>query len=91
MAKIPSTAVFSTKHFLALSLALNVSFILRMLYEAEQGHNMSCIKNETDFDTKAHSNIIKSRVVMSSSTSSLANSTCTDGKARSNRIINLDQ
>ncbi|KAI5407146.1 tryptophan aminotransferase-related protein 2 [Lathyrus oleraceus] len=90
MAKIPSTAVFSTKHFLALSLALNVSFILRMLYEGEQGHNMSCIKNETDFDTKTHSNIIKSRVVMSSSTSSLANSTCTDGKARSNRIINLD-
>ncbi|CAK8566730.1 unnamed protein product [Lathyrus sativus] len=90
MAKIPSTTVFSTKHLLALSLALNVSFILRMLYEGEQVRNVSCFKNGTDFDSKTHTNIIKSRVVMSSSTSSLANSTCTDVKARSNKIINLD-
>ncbi|XP_058767078.1 tryptophan aminotransferase-related protein 2-like [Vicia villosa] len=91
MAKIPNTVLLSSKHLLVLSLALNVSFILRMLYEGEQGHNnISCYKNGTDFDTKTHSNILKSHVVMSSSTSSLANSTCIDVKARSNRIINLD-
>ncbi|XP_004501887.1 tryptophan aminotransferase-related protein 2-like [Cicer arietinum] len=94
MAKISST-VFSLRHFLVLSLALNVSLILRIVYEGEEGHDNSCLKNETgnsisraDFDTKTH-NILKSRVVMSSTLSS-GNSTCKYHTGSRNKVINLD-
>jgi hypothetical protein len=43
MAKI--TGVFSMRHFFVLSLALNVSFILRTMYEREQG--LICFRSET--------------------------------------------
>lgn len=83
MAKIPNT-VFSLRHFLVLSLALNVSFILRMFYDGEVGHNNSSLNR-----AKANNNVHKSRVVMSS-ISSLKNSTCKDLTGSRNRIINLD-
>ncbi|RDY10571.1 hypothetical protein CR513_04885, partial [Mucuna pruriens] len=97
MAKLPT--VFSLRHFLVLSLALNVSLILRlMLYQSEKGHNHSCFETErgtsisrTNSYTEGHNiNIHKSRMLISSSTSSLANSTCADQTGGRNRVINLD-
>lgn len=83
MAKLPT--VFSLRHLLVLSLALNVSLILRILvYEVEQGHDRSCSNTEGR-------NTHKTRMVISSSTSPLANSTCTDHIGGRNRVINLDQ
>jgi hypothetical protein len=83
-----------------LSLALNVSLILKMVYEGEEVHNNnnSCLKNERGTSiaarararARARADFHKSRVVMST-TSSLSNSTCTDLTRGNNRIINLDQ
>ncbi|WJX33086.1 L-tryptophan--pyruvate aminotransferase [Trifolium repens] len=94
MAKIPNTGVFSSRHLLMLSLALNVSLILKIVYEGEEVHNNnnnSCLKNErgTSIAARARADFHKSRVVMST-TSSLSNSTCTDLTRGNNRIINLD-
>lgn len=83
-----------------LSLALNVSFILRLLFEGEEGHDhCSCLRKErrakiarADSNTETEEQSIKeSRVAVSSSTSSLANSTCKDHPGGRNRVINLDQ
>jgi L-tryptophan--pyruvate aminotransferase len=98
MAKIPNTGVFSSRHLLMLSLALNVSLILKIVYEGEEVHNNnnSCLKNERVTSiaararARARADFHKSRVVMST-TSSLSNSTCTDLTRGNNRIINLDQ
>ncbi|XP_057442909.1 tryptophan aminotransferase-related protein 2-like isoform X2 [Lotus japonicus] len=97
MAKLPN--VFSLRHLLVLSLALNVSFILRLLFEGEEGHDhCSCLRKErrakiarADSNTETGEQSIKeSRVAVSSSTSSLANSTCKDHPGGRNRVINLD-
>ncbi|TKY73536.1 Tryptophan aminotransferase-related protein 2 [Spatholobus suberectus] len=96
MAKLP-TVLFSLRHFLVLSLALNVSLILRlMVYEGEEAHNHSCLETErgtsisrTNSNTEGRS-VHKSRMVISSSTSSLPDSTCTEQTGRGNRVINLD-
>ncbi|KAH1112017.1 hypothetical protein GLYMA_04G186700v4 [Glycine max] len=88
MAKLPT--MFSLRHFLVLSLALNVSLLLRLMMHqgAQKAH-----KERTNSVTEEHHNIHKSRMVISSSsssssTSSFANSTSTTGGY--NRVINLD-
>ena len=93
MPKLPT--VFSLRHFLVLSLALNVSLILRMVYEGDEVYNRSCSKKETGISVagadESNSQGHKSRLVISSTSSSLANSTCTDREGGTNRVINLDQ
>lgn len=91
MAKLPT--MFSLRHFLVLSLALNVSLLLRLMMHqgAQKAH-----KERTNSVTEEHHNIHKSRMVISSSsssssTSSFANSTSTTGASSNNRVINLDQ
>ncbi|KAK7301484.1 hypothetical protein RJT34_12349 [Clitoria ternatea] len=88
MAKLPT--VFSLRHLLVLSLALNLSLILKLVYEGEHrrsssNNNHSCF--EAQRGTSTNSNPDKSRMLIS-----LPNSTCTDQTARggTNRIINLD-
>ncbi|KAG4389902.1 hypothetical protein GLYMA_06G179000v4 [Glycine max] len=82
--------MFSLRHFFVLSLALNVSLILRlMMHQAQQKphHNHSVTHHE-----EHNNNIHKSRMLISSSssTSSFANSTSTTGASSNNRVINLD-
>jgi L-tryptophan--pyruvate aminotransferase len=82
MANLP--AMLSLKHFLVLSLALNVSLILRMVYEADQeGSNSNKIEGYNRI-------IEKSRLAISSITS-FANSTRKDHSGIMDKIINLDQ
>jgi L-tryptophan--pyruvate aminotransferase len=82
MANLP--AMLSLKHFLVLSLALNVSLILRMVYEGEQ-------KGINNNKIQGYNRIIqKSRLAISSITS-FANSTRKDHSGIMDKIINLDQ
>jgi L-tryptophan--pyruvate aminotransferase len=83
MANLP--AMLSLKHFLVLSLALNVSLILRMVYESDhqQGSNNNKIQGYNRI-------IQKSRLAISSITS-FANSTRKDHSGIMDKIINLDQ
>ena len=85
MAKILS--VLSMRHFFVLSLALNVSFILRTVYEREHGLSWFGFESENDQVTQ------RTRLSMSSSSSSLSSTTTTLTEAQDGgeRIINLDQ
>jgi len=77
-------AMVSLRHLLVLSLALNVSLILRMVYEGDdqQGSNNK--------NMEGYNRIIqKSRLVMPSTIS--ANSTRKDHAGVMDKIINLDQ
>ncbi|TKY55241.1 Tryptophan aminotransferase-related protein 2 [Spatholobus suberectus] len=91
MAKLPP--MFSLRHFLVVSLALNVSLILRTVYyESEERSKGFCMKKKlmTDADSNGEGHLIhKSRLAISS-TSSLVNSTCADHPAGRERLINLD-
>ncbi|KAK2409185.1 L-tryptophan--pyruvate aminotransferase [Trifolium repens] len=81
MANLP--AMLSLKHFLVLSLALNVSLILRMVYEADQeGSNSNKIEGYNRI-------IEKSRLAISSITS-FANSTRKHHSGIMDKVINLD-
>lgn len=84
MAKISS--VLSMRHFFVLSLALNVSFILRTVYEREHGLSWFGFESENDQVTQ------RTRLSMSSSSSSLSSTTTTLTEAQDGgeRIINLD-
>ncbi|KAG2399198.1 Tryptophan aminotransferase-related protein [Vigna angularis] len=78
---MPKLTFFSSRHFLVLSLALNVSLILRlMLHEGEEPHSHSCFGSQTG-SSIARTN---SNMLISSSNSN----TCTTGAG--NRVINLD-
>jgi len=79
MANFP--AMLSLRHLLVLSLALNVSLILRMVYEGDdqQGSNNQNMGRI----------IQKSRLVIPSTIS--ANSTRKDHSGVMDKIINLDQ
>lgn len=79
MANFP--AMLSLRHLLVLSLALNVSLILRMVYEGDdqQGSNNQNMGRI----------IQKSRLVIPSTIS--ANSTRKDHAGVMDKIINLDQ
>ncbi|RDX64259.1 Tryptophan aminotransferase-related protein 2, partial [Mucuna pruriens] len=95
MAKLPVLPLFSLRHFLVLSLALNVSLILRTMYydyESEEGSKGFCLKEKimTDADSNSDGNLIhKSRLAIAS-TSSLVNSTRADQPPGTERVINLD-
>ncbi|KAL5064599.1 hypothetical protein RYX36_026336 [Vicia faba] len=79
MAKLP--AMLSLRHLLILSLAVNVSLVLRMVYEGEQG--------ETNKKMGGYNRIFqKSRLVIPST--SFANSTRKDCSGGMDKIINLD-
>lgn len=75
-----------------LSLALNVSLLLRMVYETEEDHS-SKKTMIAEVETKRENRHIvqKSRLAISSSTRSLANSTRADHPGDKERVINLDQ
>lgn len=66
-----------------LSLALNVSLILRMVYDEQGGNN-----NKKSMEVYNH-NILKSRLVIPST--SFANSTRKDHSGVVDRVIKLDQ
>jgi len=83
---MPKLTFFSSKHFLVLSLALNVSLILRLIvHEGEEPHNHSCFGPQTTGASIARTN---SNMLISSSSSSNS-TTCTTGSG--SRVINLDQ
>jgi L-tryptophan--pyruvate aminotransferase len=84
MAKI--TGVFSMRHFFVLSLALNVSFILRTMYEREQG--LICFRSDTQKGQITQRTRLSSS---SSSSSSSAAATRTEAQDGVERVINLDQ
>ncbi|KAK7330526.1 hypothetical protein VNO77_24721 [Canavalia gladiata] len=85
MAKLPT--MFSLRHLLVLSVALNVSLILRMMYESEEGNSGCCLKRKGN----SEGNVIhQSRLAISSSTSSLMNSTRADHPGGRDRMIKLD-
>ncbi|KAK7389106.1 hypothetical protein VNO78_23938 [Psophocarpus tetragonolobus] len=87
MAKLAVPPLFSLRHFLVLSLALNVSLILRTAYyESGEGSKGFCLKKKMMVDVDSDV-IDKSRLAISSSTSSLVNSTRSAGRER---VINLD-
>jgi hypothetical protein len=83
MAKI--TGVFSMRHFFVLSLALNASFILRTIYEREQG--LICFRSETQKGQTTQ----RTRLSSSSSSSSSAAAIRTEAQDGVERVINLDQ
>ncbi|KAJ1377430.1 Pyridoxal phosphate-dependent transferase, major domain [Sesbania bispinosa] len=88
MAKLPT--MFSLRHLLVLSLALNVSLILRMVYESEEGSDSFCLKKTVMSSGVEEGHIIhKSRLAISPA-SSFANSTLTDHPGGRDRVINLD-
>jgi len=76
-------SVFSMRHFFVLSLALNVSFILRSVFEREQGLNWLGFESEKDQVTQ------RTRLSVSSSLSSIT--TLAEAQDSGERIINLDQ
>ena len=76
-------SVFSMRHFFVLSLALNVSFILRSVFEREQGLNWLGFESEKDKVTQ------RTRLSVSSSHSSIT--TLAEAQDSGERIINLDQ
>lgn len=92
MAKIPT--MFSLWNLLVLSLALNVSLILRMVYESEEGYkgSSSCLKKQRGssmVDSDSYKNL---SIPSSSSSSNLSdNSTCATHPERREKVINLDQ
>lgn len=95
MAKLAVPPLLSLRHFLVLSIALNVSLILRTVYyESEKGSKGFCLnKNmmaDADSDDREGHLIHKSRLAMSS-TSSLVNSTRADHPGGRETVINLDQ
>ncbi|KAI4336200.1 hypothetical protein L6164_014755 [Bauhinia variegata] len=90
MAKIPT--VFSLRHCFVVSLALNFSLILRMMYEREQGCKGAFWKKQSESSmAEVDSNHLmhKSHLAVSSS-SPLVNSTRTDHPKVAERVINLD-
>ncbi|KAG5039594.1 hypothetical protein AAZX31_05G038800 [Glycine max] len=93
MAKLAVPPLLSLRHFLVLSIALNVSLILRTVYyESEKGSKGFCLNKkmmaDADSDREGHL-IHKSRLAMSS-TSSLVNSTRADHPGGRETVINLD-
>ncbi|KAK4568726.1 hypothetical protein RGQ29_004220 [Quercus rubra] len=75
-------SVFSMRHFFVLSLALNVSFILRSVFEREQGLNWFGFESEKERITQ------RTRLSVSSSHSSIT--TLAEAQDSGERIINLD-
>ncbi|XP_028765189.1 tryptophan aminotransferase-related protein 2 [Neltuma alba] len=89
MAKLPN--MLSLWNLLVLSLALNVSLILRMVYEREQGYKgSSCFKKQGDGHVFHEASLTISSSSSSSSSSNLANSSCPNHPQGSERVINLD-
>lgn len=80
---VQMASVFSMRHFFVLSLALNVSFILRSVFEREQGLNWLGFESEKDQVTQ------RTRLSVSSSLSSIT--TLAEAQDSGERIINLDQ
>lgn len=80
---VQMASVFSMRHFFVLSLALNVSFILRSVFEREQGLNWLGFESEKDQVTQ------RTRFSVSSSLSSIT--TLAEAQDSGERIINLDQ
>ncbi|OIW00315.1 hypothetical protein TanjilG_27566 [Lupinus angustifolius] len=92
MSKFPT--MFSMRHFLVVSLALNVSLILRIVYDNEDNPSkyMGLKKTTTsEYDAKSRREVpIIHHLRLSTST--LANSsTCSDHPEDRDRIVNLDQ
>ncbi|KAJ7945831.1 Tryptophan aminotransferase-related protein 2 [Quillaja saponaria] len=88
MGKIPT--MFCLRHLLVLSLALNMSLVLRIVYESEQGSKLFWLKNKIG-TTKADEvykkeTHISQKVLLSVSNSS----THEDNQEGVERIINLD-
>ncbi|XP_019463890.1 PREDICTED: tryptophan aminotransferase-related protein 2-like [Lupinus angustifolius] len=91
MSKFPT--MFSMRHFLVVSLALNVSLILRIVYDNEDNPSkyMGLKKTTTsEYDAKSRREVpIIHHLRLSTST--LANSsTCSDHPEDRDRIVNLD-
>lgn len=80
---VQMASVFSMRHFFVLSLALNVSFILRSVFEREQGLNWLGFESKKDQVTQ------RTRLSVSSSLSSIT--TLAEAQDSGERIINLDQ
>ncbi|XP_027368861.1 tryptophan aminotransferase-related protein 2-like [Abrus precatorius] len=82
MAKLPT--MFTLRHFLVLSLALNVSLILRMVYESEEGDNSK------GMEPKREGHVAQKSRLSISSTSYLVNSTRADHGGGRDKVIDLD-
>ncbi|KAI4343719.1 hypothetical protein L6164_011035 [Bauhinia variegata] len=92
MAKIPT--VFSLRHCFVVSLALNVSLVLRMVYECDQGCKGACLKTQSSPSMAEPGSkyvMHQSRLAVSSSSPLVnSNSTQTAHLKVGERIINLD-
>lgn len=93
MVKIPS--FFSLKHFLVLSLALNVSLVMRVIFENEKqgplfGFSMLKLRGSSMADRQVRQRTLLSTSYSSSSSSS-AKTTLAEVEDDQERIVNLDQ
>ncbi|XP_057419865.1 tryptophan aminotransferase-related protein 2-like isoform X2 [Lotus japonicus] len=81
MVNVKLKTMFCLRHFLVLSLALNVSLILKMLCVGEQDNNWCCLQK------RGHNHLIhKARLAASA----VVNSTRADHGSARDRVINLD-
>ncbi|KAG7951857.1 hypothetical protein I3843_12G029200 [Carya illinoinensis] len=78
-----SIFVLSMRNLFVLSLALNVSLILRTMYEREQSHHW------LSFETQKGQAVQKTRLALSSSSSSSAATTQVDTQDGGEKILNL--
>lgn len=83
--------MLSLSNLLVLSLALNVSLILRMVYEREDGHKGCCFNKQRDGHVVHQARLAISSSSSSSPSSSLANFSRANHREARERVINLDQ
>lgn len=88
MAKIPS--VFSLKHFLVLSLALNVSLVMRVVFQSEKHGSFVFSLLKLGGSSMVDSQVSQ-RTLLATTSSSTAKTSLAEIEDGGEQVINLDQ
>ena len=88
MAKIPS--LFSLKHFLVLSLALNMSLVMRVVFESEKHGFFAFSLLKLGGSSMVYSQVSQ-RTLLATTSSSTAKTSLAEIEDGGEQVINLDQ